>query len=775
MEKNSAHPPEIASLGSTPQFTIREAEALAEEYYGVVARASVLPSERDQNFLLTPNAGRRHVLKFANSDEDPDVLDFQIGAVERILGRKVPVEAPETVFASGDKPVVVATSEAGGQHLMRLVTWVDGEVMADLSKHEPELLASVGSTLARLDLALLDYRHQGMDRNICWDLKHAEAALDHLPILPAERRKIVEYLISPALSLDWRMLEQSVIHNDANDHNLLVRSGRVSGLIDFGDMVYTALSAEPAIAAAYAMLGKKEPLAAGATLVASYLKSLPLGQYDRQAILPLAIARLCVSVCYAAHNASAKPDDPYQLVTAEPAWAVLEHLHEMTWPSLRAEWDRLIEGNDVRMDETVETLLAERRRLIGPSLSVSYSQPLHIVRGRGAYLIDKSGREYLDCVNNVCHVGHCHPHVVEAGAAQMRILNTNSRYLYELLNAYAERLLATLPDPLNVVYFTNSGSEANELALRLARTYTARNDVAVLDAAYHGTSTTLIDISPYKHNGPGGSGTPPWVHVAPLPDIYRGRHRGADASSLYAEDVGTALAHSRDGVAAFIAESALGCGGQIILPDGFLKAAYAKARGAGALCIADEVQTGMGRAGSHFWMFETQGIVPDIVTIGKPIGNGHPMAAVVTTAAIAQSFNNGMEYFNTFGGNPVSCAIGLAVLDVIRDEGLQEHSLEMGERLKHGFQDLMAQHDLIGDVRGQGLFLGVELVRDRNTLEPAASEADAIVNLLRDRGILLSTDGPDHNVLKVKPPLVFPQAAADRLIDELDQVMHALD
>ena len=353
--------------------------------------------------------------------------------------------------------------------------------------------------------------------------------------------------------------------------------------------------------------------------------------------------------------------------------------------------------------------------------------------------------------------------------AQMRQLNTNTRYLHQALTEFAERLTATLPDPLDVVYFTCSGSEANELALRIARAHTGRTGVVVLEAAYHGNTSALIEMSPYKHAGPGGKGAPPWVQVTALPDLYRGFHRGADAGERYAAGVAERV-HSGD-VAAFFVESAPGCGGQIILPPNYLQAAFTATRKTGALCVADEVQTGLGRAGSHFWMFETQGVVPDIVTIGKPLGNGHPMAAVVTTRAIARSFANGMEYFNTFGGNPVSCTIGLAVLDVIRDEQLQTHAAQMGEYLLAGLHQLAQRHPLIGDVRGRGLFLGVELVTNRSTRAPAEAAATGVINCLRERGVLLSTDGPLHNVLKIKPPMVFARGDADRLLEQLDTAL----
>jgi 4-aminobutyrate aminotransferase-like enzyme/Ser/Thr protein kinase RdoA (MazF antagonist)/murein DD-endopeptidase MepM/ murein hydrolase activator NlpD len=421
-----------------------------------------------------------------------------------------------------------------------------------------------------------------------------------------------------------------------------------------------------------------------------------------------------------------------------------------------------------------DEVLAKRTHSLGPNLSVSYRRPLTIVRGWRQHLYDEDGRAFLDGVNNVAHVGHSHPRVVGAAAAQMAILNTNTRYLHEHLVRYAERLLETLPEPLRVCYFVCSGSEANELALRLARAHTHGSGIVVLGGAYHGNTSALVEISPYKFDGPGGAGRAAHVQVACMPDPYRGPYRGSGAGPKYARHVAEAVAAldaSGHRPAAFIAEPLLSCGGQIVLPDGYLAEAYRIVRTAGAVCIADEVQVGFGRVGSHFWGFDTQGVVPDIVTLGKPIGNGHPLGAVVTTREIAASFANGMEYFNTFGGNPVSCAVGLAVLDVMRDEGLQAHARDVGARLRHGLSALMVRHPIVGDVRGLGLFIGVEFVADRDTRQPAPAQAAYAVERLRDRGLLLSTDGPDRNVIKIKPPMVFTAADADRLVEQLDEVL----
>jgi len=428
-------------------------------------------------------------------------------------------------------------------------------------------------------------------------------------------------------------------------------------------------------------------------------------------------------------------------------------------------------------------LLAERAARLGPSLSLSYREPLHIVRGRGTRLYDADGQPFLDCVNNVAHVGHGHPRVVEAARRQMGILETNTRYLHESILEYARRVADRFPDPLGVVYFVCSGTEANELALRMARTHTGKVGAVVLDGAYHGNSASVINLSPYKFKGPGGKGLRPWVRVAAMPDRYRGKYRGSDedVAPRYAAEVRESLealetervwfGDRAPGAAAFFHESLLSCGGQIPLPAGYLAAAYAAARAEGAVCVADEVQVGFGRVGSHFWGFEEHGVVPDIVTLGKPMGNGHPLAAVVTTRAIADSFDDGMEHFNTFGGNPVSCEVGLAVLDVIEDEGLQRRAHEIGGRLLAGLRDVAARRPLIGDVRGRGLFLGIELVLDPDTREPAPDHAAHLVERMRERGVLLSTDGPDHNVIKLKPPLVFSAEDADRVIDELDRTL----
>lgn len=431
------------------------------------------------------------------------------------------------------------------------------------------------------------------------------------------------------------------------------------------------------------------------------------------------------------------------------------------------------------VERTSSRITSERTRHLGPNLSVSYKKPLKIVRGEGQYLYTDTGEKYLDMVNNVCHIGHSHPRVVRAAAKQAAELNTNTRYLHDNIINYANELLATFPDPLSVCFFVNSGSEANDLALRLAQAYSNRREMLIVDHAYHGNLTSLIDLSPYKFNRKGGKGCPDHVKICPMPDGFRGPIKSDDPqcglkyADLAIEQLRAFEAEGRP-PAAFIAESVLGCGGQIVLPDGYLPRIYQAVRGVGGLCIADEVQVGFGRVGRHMWGFELQNVVPDIVTLGKPIGNGHPLGAVITTREVANAFHTGMEYFNTFGGNPVSCAIGREVLHVIRDERLQTNARMVGDHMMACLRDMAATFPLIGEVRGTGLFIGVELITDVTTLAPAPREAGQIANMMKDRNILISTDGPLDNVIKIKPPVTFNMEDANAFLGHFKECLSAV-
>lgn len=425
------------------------------------------------------------------------------------------------------------------------------------------------------------------------------------------------------------------------------------------------------------------------------------------------------------------------------------------------------------MNSDTAAMIERRKKLLGSAYRLFYEEPVHIVRGEGVWLYDNDGRKYLDMYNNVPHVGHCHPHVVEALCKQISTLNTHTRYLHENVLDYAERLTAKFPDALDTAMFSCTGSEANELALRIARACTGGTGLIVTDSAYHGNTKAIYEIS--TEDIPTGE-VPEYVVTVPNPDAYRGAHRGADAGPKYAEYLNDALAtlESR-GIkpAAFIVDTILSSGGVVATPPGYLKKAAEIIRGAGGLFVADEVQPGFGRTGRNFWGYEIDAVIPDIVTMGKPMGNGHPLAATVTRRDLVDEFSTHAHYFNTFGGNPVSCAAGLAVLDVIEQENLQANALEVGLYLNEGLTELASRYDSIGDVRGDGMFKAIEMVVDRDSREPARSLAPKIVNALRERCVLVGSTGVDDNILKLRPPMVFSKEDANFFLQSFDEVLAA--
>jgi 4-aminobutyrate aminotransferase-like enzyme/Ser/Thr protein kinase RdoA (MazF antagonist) len=1021
------------NLGWAPRLTSDEARVIAREVFGVDGVATPLPSERDQNWRITPADGDARVLKIANGAEERRLIEAQqqaMAAARSSPTGRLSTLVPEVVAADRGEHIVEITTRGGSVHLAWMISWLDGRIMNKVRYRSPAVYRDLGETTAALRDALHGFDHPAVHRDFYWDLANARRIVDELGGLvgDAATRAAIETIIA---RFDGRTapllpaLERGVVHGDLNDHNILLgtdgdiasRGQRVSGIVDFGDIVHSYAVADLAILIAYVMADSEDPLVDATDAVRGYSLHRALTEPELAALFGLSVIRLCASASIAAAQTAARPGDPYLAVTQssiarslpalaaipfalaeamfrdasrlEPApsgarvshwiaeqwsdsapvlgidletestivldWSIASPMlgaderenaepivtdgvfsamrdanvrvavgrydeprllyvsnafatggriteerrtvhigldlfaeagtpvfapmpgrvhafadndapcdygpviilaHDMDdggefytlyghlsresliglevgqeirggdqiaslgGPDVNGGWtphlhlqiitDLLELGTDfpgvarpayrraflgfspdpnliVRVpadrfpptEPPKERTLAARRRALGPNLSIAYDDPVKIVRGWRQYLFDDEGHRFVDAYNNVPHVGHCHPRVVRAGAGQMSVLSTNTRYLNDVVNHYAERLAATLPEPLRVCYLVNSASEANELALRLARAHTNARDTIVLESAYHGNTTTLVDISPYKHAGPGGEGAPGWVQMAPIADDYRGKFKRDDPSAgkKYAAEVGTAIerVESRGRtLAAFIAETCPSVGGQIVFPDGYLSEVYQLVREAGGVCIADEVQTGLGRMGTHFWAFEAQHVVPDIVVMGKPLGNGHPIGAVVTTRAIAASFDTGMEYFSTFGGNTVSCAIGLAVLDVMRDEALQAHALRVGDRMLRAFRSLADQHALIGDVRGSGLFLGVELVRDRETLEPAGEEASFVVNRMRERGILLGTEGPFHNVLKIRPPMPFDESDADLLVAELVRALEMI-
>ncbi|MFT4627801.1 MAG: 4-aminobutyrate aminotransferase-like enzyme/Ser/Thr protein kinase RdoA (MazF antagonist), partial [Myxococcota bacterium] len=684
------------NVADRPRFSLNEASSFAQREYGVSGELSELPSERDQNFRIKSSAGESWVLKVAHPDEERETLELQNSALLHLSGGTTQELYP-TVEPSLAGALIAEWTHGDRRYLVRLVTYLAGIPIATVTTPSDSLLRDVGERLGELNRSLWSFAHPAMHRELAWDSK---LAFRNVPLLLGDiddlaRRELAarsvqasEDRLVPLLS----RLPMQVIHNDVNDHNLLVGDGgRVSGIIDFGDMVHSYRLCELANALAYLLLEKDDGARIAAEVVRGFQSRAPLQPEELLALPDFIRLRLCLSVSMSARQRTADAGNAYLSISEAPAWRLLERLED-------EDGERLAEAvhgqrTQPRRSRSPEDIMIAGAELLSRTLSTSYAVPLKIVRGAGQYLFDAEGRRSLDCVNNVCHVGHCHPRVVAAGAEQMGRLNTNTRFLHDHLVEYAQRLTALLPDPLKVCFFVNSGSEANELALRLARTHTNAVDMIVIDQSYHGHTQSLINVSPYKYDGKGGSGQPSTTHKVPVPDRYRGPYGpdDRDAGRKYAAAIGDAVASiERAGraPAGFIAESILGVAGQIELPPGYLTEAYEIVRRARGVCIADEVQVGFGRVGEHQWAFETHGVVPDIVTMGKPMGNGHPMAAVVTTPAVARSFETGMEYFNTFGGNPVSCAIGLAVLDVLESERRREHAQEVGAYFLDGLREL---------------------------------------------------------------------------------------
>lgn len=755
---------------------------LVKEHYGLNVTAKALNGYDELNFLLSNEKNEKYILKVSNESHPFPFLEAQLNIMQHLKKSSIANCFQHfSINTKGEELIKIVRDSH--TYYIRILNFLEGVFWVDEKNKTTELQHDLGSFLGKMDHALQDFSHPAMHRSYTWDISHASEAGDNLKhIRNHEKRRIAGYFL---LQFDTEVLphihrlRHAYIHNDANDYNVLVQGNRVSGLIDFGDMVYTALINNLAIACTYAMLDEEDPLAVAASLVAGYHKSYALTEQEVDLLYYLIAGRLCISVTQSAYNASLDSNNEHHFITEKPAWDLLFKLITINPVKAQDAFRKACGFKGLITVDDYSDLLEIRKKKIGRNLSIGYQDKLKIVKGALQYLYDDKGRTFVDCVNNPSHVGHCHPVVVRKMQKQIATLNTNTRYLNDTITAYAEKLTATLPPQLSVCYFVNSGSEANDLAIRMSRHFTKQKDIIVLDHAYHGTSTVAMEMSPYKFDSKGGFGQMPWIHKAINPDLYRGPYKYGEpnAGEKYAADVQRIIEELQKedkAPAVFICETLLGVGGQIPLPDNYLKKAYEYVRAAGGVCIADEVQVGFGRIGDHFWGFELQNVVPDIVVLGKPIGNGHPLAAVIVTEEIADAFNNGMEYFNTFGGNPVSMTTGLAVLDVIQDEEMQQHALETGNHLMNGLRDLMDKYPIISDVRGHGLFIGAEMVKDRTTMEPAVPEIDIVVEKMKAQGYLLSTDGPLHNVLKIKPPMTFNKQNADEMVKFLDIALSEL-
>jgi ethanolamine-phosphate phospho-lyase len=724
------------------------------------------------NYLVETDSGKYIFKTYPFTSETFDLVQVEtefLHALQKRFHGRIPEPVP---FEDGNHVKLI---EFGGQKLVgRLLTFLEGAFMGDLNPSKPDYHA-LGILLAELDQELGKQKSYLIEsRKWEWDIQYLEVVHKYLEDIPSGKdRSTVRFFflqfeenVRPHLS----GLRKSFIYNDANEWNVLLRENKDLALIDFGDLAYSPLIQELAVAMTYAAYDKDNYLEWGVEVLKGYQSIIPLEDKELEVLYYLIAARLCASVCNSAQARKTDPENAYTSVSEENAWKMLYGWLKIN-PIEAENRFREVAGFPKKKVLSLEESLINRNQYLSSILSVSYSKPIKMERAAFQYMYDAYGNTFLDAYNNIPHVGHSHPKVVEAGQRQMAKLNTNTRYLYDLLPEYAEKLLAKFPSSLNRVFFVNSGSAASDLAIRMAKWYTKKEAIMVMEHGYHGNTQISIDISDYKFSNPKGQGQKDYILKTKLPDAYRGLFTQNDgtAGKSYAKEAIQQMQQFSQPIAAFIAEPIVGCGGQVPLANGYLEALYPVVRQQGGVCISDEVQTGFGRVGDSFWGFEQHGVVPDMVVLGKPMGNGHPMGAVVCTKEIAESFEKGVEFFSSFGGNPVSCAIGLAVLEVMEEEGLQENAKVVGNYYKSLFLELQKNHDCIGDVRGSGLFLGVDLVKP-GTKEEDPLLAKTMKNKLREQFILISTDGPKDSVLKTKPPLIFTKENALQVVEEMDRV-----
>lgn len=738
-----------------PEVDPSEAEALVLSEFGVAGTATPLDGERDRNFKIT-TADAAYALRIGNAADHPDSVEMQSLAMEHALVTDPSLPIPTVLRTRRGAPV--GRFRVGErEHPVQLVTFLEGDPPPD-PPSTPGFRRSVGATVARLSRAVRGFDHRALHRKLLWDLGRLVELTPRLVDVEPERRSMVlrrleifETSIAPAL----RRLPGQLVYGDAHVGNLLVDphdTDRITGLVDFGDATYGPRVLDVAITAAYQVFGDS-PIDALVQLVSAYHAVDPLDEAEIPLIPDLAASRLVQSYLISAWRSTLHPDNrEYIMSDSEESWAGLLAIDALQVDVVVDELRRACGLGRPRRAPLAEAMSLRADRL-GPALSLSYAQPVRLDSGDGVWLTDTDGHRLLDAYNNVPHVGHSHPQVTSAIAAQVRRLTTNTRYLVDEVGEYADRLVALLPDDLSVVMFVNSGSEANDVAYQIASVVTGRRGVVTTEHAYHGTTWATSMMSPEEL---GRSRLEAWAaQVGGAATLA-----SPEAADLVATEIDTAVSALRgrnEAPAMVIFDDVFSSDGVFEVPPGFLRNAYERARRAGALCVADEVQAGFGRVGPAFWGFAQDGVVPDIVTLGKPMGNGHPMGAVVTTPEIAREFAAGWHFFSTFAGSPVAAAAGGAVLDVLERERLPVRAAEVGGYLREQIGAL--EGPTIVSIRGPGMFTGVEM--------SDSAVAAAVVERMRQMGVLIGLTGLGENVLKIRPPLVFTERHVDWLVERL--------
>jgi 4-aminobutyrate aminotransferase-like enzyme/Ser/Thr protein kinase RdoA (MazF antagonist) len=740
--------------------------------FGVEGSLTPLDGERDQNFRVDAGDGRRFVLKISNPADDRPVLEMQSAALRHIELVDPGLPVMRALPGVDGAPWAEVPGADGEVNLARLFTFLPGQEIS-ASALTTQAIWSLGQVTARLGRALRGFFHPAADYEIMWDISHMprlRPLLTHVADIP--RRAQAERVLDRFEARAARVLpglRAQVIHGDMSMYNVLFGADlQVSGIVDFGDMTHAPLVCDLAVAIADVLHGRDDAIEAADALIGGYVSLTPLEEDEADLLADLVAARLATEVVVTAWRSGRYPDNAAYAESSEPAArAFLDAIESTGLDTVTRRFREASRGLPYRSSATRGLL--ERRRRVLPRSPLFYEHPVHLVRGEGVWLFDPDDRRYLDCYNNVPVVGHSHPRVVAAVTQQQRLLATHSRYLHEAVVELAERLQATMPQGLDAVLVVNSGSEANDLAWRIARAATGRAGAIVSSHAYHGLTEATHALSPEEW---AGRERPAHVATVPAPDGYRGAYRreeGGWAERYAAHIDGAAEALGDRGLAAMYVDPAFTADGILAPPPGYLREAARRVRALGGLVVADEVQSGYGRSGSHLWSFQASGIEPDMVVMGKPMGNGFPVAALVARSDLLAAVPQETELFSTFGGNPVACAAALAVLDVIATEGLLENAARTGAYLRQGLDRLAERHPVIGDVRGEGLLVGVELADEART--PAAGLARKATEALRERGILISATGPAGNVLKIRPPLVFQREHADVLLQALDEVL----
>ena len=757
-----------------------EAAELLLKHYGVEGEVHALDGERDLNFRIKSDAGD-FVFKIANAEDGEDVVGFQVAALRHIRERDPSLPVPVMQPGSNGQIMQRVTTRSGGSHILRLVSFLPGTPV-DSTPVTQRTWREIGKLMGRLNVALGSFYHPAARANDHpWDTANClrfQPLTRH--IADPSARDLVNSVFDRFRDVVKPRLDgtrHQIIHQDAHSGNVLVDPNdpeRVVGLIDFGDLLYGPIIADLAIVPDRTERSDDRLLDVICSAAIGFDAEFPLQENEVDLLFDVICARYALSATIVAARNALHENQPRHMDSNAPFVEALDELVTMGADPGTREIRRACRFPPALTGADEDALLEARHRLLGKNATHFYSRPMHFEKARGAFLYSTDGHRYLDCYNNVQQVGHCHPHVVRAISRQAAALNTNTRYLYGSILEYAERLTAKLAPHLDACIFVNSGSEANDIAWQMARVMTGRSGGLLMEDAYHGITGPIREFSP----GHPDTKLPDHLQGLLVPDPYRGMYREGtpDIAEKYAADADRAIADlARSGYepAAFMIDSALCSSGVPETPEGYLRAVEQRVRAAGALMICDEVQSGFGRMG-HWWGHEFHGMEADFVTMGKPVGNGHPLGVIVTRAEILERFTAKTGLFSTFGGNTVACAAGNAVLDVIEREDLIENGRVVGDYLRDGLRALADTQPLIGDVRGTGMLAGIEFVTDREARTPATDQTARLLELLRQRHVLVGSEGRDANILKLRPSLVFQREHADLLINALDDALGAL-